>query len=72
MSETASSSSIAERCAAIELLVLDVDGVLSDGGIYVDDNGVETKQFHVRDGQGIALLLRSGIDVGFPPDAGVT
>jgi 3-deoxy-D-manno-octulosonate 8-phosphate phosphatase (KDO 8-P phosphatase) len=45
--------------------LLDVDGVLTDGRIIIDDRGVETKQFHVRDGQGIALLLRAGIDVGF-------
>ena len=47
----------------ISLLLLDVDGVLTDGRIIVDDRGVETKHFHVRDGQGIALLLRAGIEV---------
>jgi 3-deoxy-D-manno-octulosonate 8-phosphate phosphatase (KDO 8-P phosphatase) len=60
MSESASRRSVAERCAAVELLVLDVDGVLTDGGIYVDDNGVETKKFHVRDGAGIAYWRRAG------------
>ena len=45
---------------AIELLVLDVDGVLTDGVIVVDDHGVETKHFHVRDGAGIALWLKAG------------
>ena len=49
----------------IVLLLLDVDGVLTDGRIIIDDRGVETKHFHVRDGQGIALLLRGGIEVGF-------
>ena len=49
----------------IALLLLDVDGVLTDGRIIIDDRGVETKHFHVRDGQGIALLLRGGIEVGF-------
>jgi 3-deoxy-D-manno-octulosonate 8-phosphate phosphatase (KDO 8-P phosphatase) len=49
----------------VVLLLLDVDGVLTDGRIIVDDRGVETKHFHVRDGQGIALLLRGGIEVGF-------
>jgi 3-deoxy-D-manno-octulosonate 8-phosphate phosphatase (KDO 8-P phosphatase) len=49
-----------ELCSAIELMVVDVDGVLTDGLIIVDDNGVETKHFHVRDGAGIALWLRSG------------
>ena len=51
---------LADRCAAIELLVLDVDGVLSNGGIWVEDNGVETKEFHVRDGAGIAYWQRLG------------
>jgi 3-deoxy-D-manno-octulosonate 8-phosphate phosphatase (KDO 8-P phosphatase) len=52
--------SLADRCAAIELMVLDVDGVLTDGGIIVDDNGVESKQFHVRDGAAIAYWRRLG------------
>jgi 3-deoxy-D-manno-octulosonate 8-phosphate phosphatase (KDO 8-P phosphatase) len=52
--------SLQERCAAIDLVVMDVDGVLSDGGIWVDDHGGESKQFHVRDGAGIAYWLRAG------------
>jgi 3-deoxy-D-manno-octulosonate 8-phosphate phosphatase (KDO 8-P phosphatase) len=48
----------------ISLLLLDVDGVLTDGRIIIDDRGIETKHFHVRDGQGIALLLSAGIEVG--------
>jgi 3-deoxy-D-manno-octulosonate 8-phosphate phosphatase (KDO 8-P phosphatase) len=51
---------LAERCAAIELLVLDVDGVLTDGGIIYTDNGVELKRFHVRDGSGLVLWHRAG------------
>ncbi len=51
---------LADRCAEIELLVLDVDGVLTDGSIHVDDDGVETKRFHVRDGAGIAYWQRLG------------
>jgi 3-deoxy-D-manno-octulosonate 8-phosphate phosphatase (KDO 8-P phosphatase) len=54
-----------KKARHIVLLLLDVDGVLTDGRIIVDDRGVETKNFHVRDGQGIALLMRGGIDVGF-------
>ena len=46
--------------AAIELLVLDVDGVLTDGLIIIDDLGVESKQFHVRDGSAIALWHKLG------------
>ena len=59
------SLSLRKKAAKIRLLLLDVDGVLTDGAIIIDDRGVESKQFHVRDGQGISLLLRSGVDVGF-------
>ncbi len=59
------SANVRAKAKKIQLLLLDVDGVLTDGRIIIDERGVETKQFHVRDGQGIALLLRSGIEVGF-------
>jgi 3-deoxy-D-manno-octulosonate 8-phosphate phosphatase (KDO 8-P phosphatase) len=49
-----------ERCASIELLVLDVDGVLTDGGIVYSDHGVEWKKFHVRDGSGLKLWQLAG------------
>ena len=49
--------------ARIELLVLDVDGVLTDGSIYLDDLGHETKRFHVRDGFGIKLWQKLGFEV---------
>jgi 3-deoxy-D-manno-octulosonate 8-phosphate phosphatase (KDO 8-P phosphatase) len=49
-----------ERCAAIEVLVLDVDGVLTDGRIIYDDRGVEQKMFHVRDGSGIKIWQLAG------------
>jgi len=45
----------------IKLLILDVDGVLTDGGIIYNDNGVETKIFNVKDGLGIRLLIEAGI-----------
>ncbi|MDG3007394.1 KdsC family phosphatase [Paludisphaera mucosa] len=48
------------RCAAIELLAVDVDGVLTDGRIIVDDAGVESKNFYVRDGLGFVLWHRVG------------
>jgi 3-deoxy-D-manno-octulosonate 8-phosphate phosphatase (KDO 8-P phosphatase) len=51
------------RAAGVRLLVLDVDGVLTDGGIVMDDAGAEFKRFHVRDGHGIKLLQRRGIPV---------
>lgn len=52
--------SLAQRCAAIELLVMDVDGVLTDGRIVYSDRGEELKAFHVRDGSGIKLWLKQG------------
>jgi 3-deoxy-D-manno-octulosonate 8-phosphate phosphatase (KDO 8-P phosphatase) len=47
----------------IRLLLLDVDGVLTDGSIILDNRGNEFKSFHVRDGHGIKMLLRAGIQV---------
>lgn len=51
------------RLARIRLLVLDVDGVLTEGGIYMADDGAEHKRFDVRDGHGIKLLQQAGIRV---------
>ena len=47
----------------IKLVIFDVDGVLTDGGIIIDNKGNELKSFHVRDGHGIKMLIRSGINV---------
>lgn len=47
----------------VELLVLDVDGVMTDGSILLNDQGVETKRFFVRDGQGITAWLKLGFHV---------
>jgi len=49
--------------ATVELLCLDVDGVMTDGSISLDDNAVETKRFHVRDGTGIRIWSRLGYQV---------
>jgi 3-deoxy-D-manno-octulosonate 8-phosphate phosphatase (KDO 8-P phosphatase) len=51
---------LAERAAKIELLLLDVDGVLTDGGILYSDAGAEIKQFHVRDGSGLKFWHHAG------------
>src|SRR5262249_40336449 len=59
-SPSSSSPGLAERCGPVELLLVDVDGVLTDGVIAVDDRGVETKHFHVRDGSAISLWRRAG------------
>ena len=48
----------------IQLLLTDVDGVLTDGSILVDTAGRETKRFHVRDGSGIVAWQRSGYQMG--------
>ena len=52
-----------ERARDIRLLVLDVDGVLTDGRLYFSSRGEEMKSFHVRDGAGIVRLIRAGIQV---------
>jgi len=52
------------KAAGVRLFLVDVDGVLTDGGIFFDGNGVETKQFHVRDGHGVKMMQRAGIEVG--------
>lgn len=54
-----------QRAASIKLLLLDVDGVLTDGRLYFDKAGEAMKVFHVRDGHGIKMLQRAGIEVAF-------
>lgn len=55
----------AVNCARdIRALVLDVDGVLTDGRLYCGPDGREYKAFHVRDGHGLVMLLEAGIGVG--------
>jgi 3-deoxy-D-manno-octulosonate 8-phosphate phosphatase (KDO 8-P phosphatase) len=51
------------RAAAIRLLVLDVDGVMTDGRLHYDAEGREFKTFHVRDGYGIRRVMDAGIEV---------
>lgn len=52
-----------ERAKGIRLLLLDVDGVLTDGRIIFNDEGVESKQFDVKDGHGLKLLMHHGIEI---------
>lgn len=49
------------RAARIKLLILDVDGVLTDGRIFIRDNGEEIKSFHTLDGHGIKMLAAAGV-----------
>lgn len=51
------------RFQSIKLLVCDVDGVFSDGRIYLGNQGEELKAFHTRDGLGVKALLSAGIEV---------
>ena len=53
-----------DRCRRVELILSDVDGVLTDGGIWYDNQGIEHKQFHIRDGLGIKLWQRAGFRFG--------
>jgi 3-deoxy-D-manno-octulosonate 8-phosphate phosphatase (KDO 8-P phosphatase) len=53
-----------EAVRDIELILSDVDGVLTDGGLVFDNQGIETKRFHVRDGLGIKLWRRAGFRFG--------
>lgn len=52
---------VLDKLKNIKLLLLDVDGVLTDGGIIYNDDGTETKIFNVKDGLGIRLLMEAGI-----------
>jgi 3-deoxy-D-manno-octulosonate 8-phosphate phosphatase (KDO 8-P phosphatase) len=53
------------RARSIRLLTLDVDGVLTDGRIYVDDHGRETKAFSALDGVGMKMAMHAGITVAW-------
>lgn len=54
---------IEQKAAMIRLLLLDVDGVMTDGHIMMNDRGEEIKSFDVRDGQGLKMLMAGGIEV---------
>lgn len=54
---------LTEIAKNIKLLILDVDGVLTDGSIILDNEGNEFKVFNVRDGHGIKMLVRAGVKV---------
>ena len=52
---------IQKKCKKINLVISDVDGVLTDGGMYYSDEGEIMKKFNTRDGMGVELLLNNGI-----------
>ncbi len=51
------------RAADIKLVIFDVDGVLTDGSLYLGDDGQEYKAFHSRDGHGMKMLMQSGVQL---------
>ena len=52
-----------EKAKKIKLVILDVDGVMTDGHIIIDDNGVESRNFDIKDGMGVVVLMMSGVEV---------
>lgn len=54
---------VRERARQIELVIFDIDGVLTDGGLYYTATGEGQKRFHALDGHGIKMLMQSGIQV---------
>ena len=56
--------SLEDQCREVELILADVDGVLTDGGIVFDNEGIEIKRFHVRDGLGVKLWRKAGFQFG--------
>ena len=55
------SPKVLEKAAKIKLLIMDVDGVLTDGRIFIRDNGEEIKSFHTLDGHGLKMLQACGV-----------
>ncbi|MFQ6021653.1 MAG: KdsC family phosphatase [Acidiferrobacterales bacterium] len=55
---------VRELAAKVRVVVFDVDGVLTDGKLLMDDDGKEYKAFHSRDGHGIKMLQRTGVEIG--------
>jgi 3-deoxy-D-manno-octulosonate 8-phosphate phosphatase (KDO 8-P phosphatase) len=55
---------IEQRARAVRMLVFDVDGVLTDGSLFYDNQGQEYKAFNSRDGHGIKMLRASGVETG--------
>lgn len=57
-------TALLDKARAIRCLVCDIDGVLTDGRIYLSAQGEELRVFHAQDGLGIKMLLRAGVEVG--------
>lgn len=63
MTELETMQAVIEKARKLKLLILDVDGVLTDGKLFFDNQGNEYKAFHARDGHGIKLLRQTGVEV---------
>ena len=63
LSERLYTDTLVDKASKIELLAFDVDGVLTDGGLYFDHNGDESKRFYAQDGHGIKILQSINIDI---------
>jgi 3-deoxy-D-manno-octulosonate 8-phosphate phosphatase (KDO 8-P phosphatase) len=63
MTDCQNRQAIVEKARQLKLLILDVDGVLTDGRLFFDAEGNEYKSFHARDGHGIKLLRQTGVEV---------
>jgi 3-deoxy-D-manno-octulosonate 8-phosphate phosphatase (KDO 8-P phosphatase) len=63
MTEAEKMQAIIEKAKKLKLLILDIDGVLTDGKLFFDNQGNEYKSFHARDGHGIKLLRQTGVEV---------
>jgi len=55
---------ILEKAKQVRLVLFDVDGVLTDGALFLGDDGQEYKAFHSRDGHGMKMLQASGVEIG--------
>ena len=56
-------SDVSTRASAVRLMVFDVDGILTDGTLYLSDSGEEIKGFNILDGQGLKMLAASGVSL---------
>jgi len=63
MTEALNNEALLTKARQLKLLILDVDGVLTDGRLFFDGEGNEYKSFHARDGHGIKLLRQTGVEV---------
>lgn len=63
MQDKISSETLLEKLKGIRLLSLDVDGVLTDGGLYYADDGSQMRRFNVKDGMGMQLARKAGVEV---------